>query len=130
MASRPMSIADRLRELAEGLPPGASLTLTRDGLLELAADVEVPHGEAPPVDFTVVELAAQFHRSPSTIREWCEQGRFDGAYKLNERDWRISQSAVDAFLARQRDRHRNKRDLRNWRRLRAKSGTSAVVSDG
>jgi hypothetical protein len=31
------SLADRLREVAERLPPGASVTLTRDGLLELAA---------------------------------------------------------------------------------------------
>ena len=30
-----MNLADRLRELAEHLPPGGSLTLTRDGLLEL-----------------------------------------------------------------------------------------------
>jgi len=31
------SLADRLRELAERLPPGAAVTLTRDGLLELDA---------------------------------------------------------------------------------------------
>jgi hypothetical protein len=31
-----MSLADSLRELAERLPPGGSLTLTRDGLLNLA----------------------------------------------------------------------------------------------
>ncbi len=118
-----MSVGDRLKELAERLPRGASLTLTRDGLLELVADADVPRRAAPPTDFTVVEVAAQFHRSASTIREWCEQGRFDGAYKLNDRDWRISQSAVDAFLARQRDGYRGEGDVNSWRRTRARSGT-------
>jgi len=33
-----MNLADRLRELAERLPPGTSVLLTRNGLLELAVD--------------------------------------------------------------------------------------------
>lgn len=116
-----MSVGARLRALAERLPQGASLTLTRDGLLELAADIDEARAAPPRADFTVVELAAQFHRSPSTIREWCEQGRFEGAYKLNDRDWRISQAAVDAFLTGQRDSHRSGRSVGSWRRLRATS---------
>jgi len=55
-----------------------------------------------PADLTIAELAARFHRSPSTIRDWCEHGRLGGAYKLNGRDWRIPQAGVEAFLARQR----------------------------
>ena len=117
-----MSGADRLRELAERLPPGSSVTLTRDGLLDLAADRDLGPSAAQG-EFTVTELAARFHRSPSTIRDWCEHGRFEGAYKLNERDWRISQAAVDAFLARQRDGHRTEPSLGSWRRLRAKTAT-------
>lgn len=99
----PVSLAKRLRELAEHLPPGGSLTITRDALLGLAAGegCRSEHAVAPP-DLTVAELGGRFHRSPSTIRAWCEHGRFDGAYKLNGRDWRIPQAAVDAFLARQR----------------------------
>jgi len=97
------SLADRLRELAERLPPGAAVTLTRDGLLELAAVAGGRVEEtAPQADFTVDELALRFHRSPSTIRDWCEHGRLGGAYKLNGRDWRIPEAAVDAFVARQR----------------------------
>jgi len=97
------SLADRLREVAERLPPGASVTLTRDGLLELAAVAGGRVEEtAPQADFTVGELALRFHRSPSTIRDWCEHGRLGGAYKLNGRDWRIPEAAVDAFVARQR----------------------------
>lgn len=94
------SVADRLRELAERLPPGASLTLTRGGLLELAAvDGGKVEQAAPQADFTVRELAVRFHRSPSTIRDWCEHRRFEGAYKLNGRDWRIPQAAIEGFLA-------------------------------
>jgi len=100
------SVADRLREVAERLPPGASVTLTRDGLLELAAVAGGRVEEtAPRADLTIGELALRFHRSPSTIRDWCEHGRLEGAYKLNGRDWRISQAAVDAFLALQRQEH-------------------------
>lgn len=113
-------LADRLRELAERLPPGGSLMLTRDGLLELAA---VAGGRvdqaAPQADFTVREVALRFHRSPSTIRDWCEHGRFDGAYKLNGRDWRIPQAALDAFLALQRREHQQAPvSLSAWRAIR------------
>ena len=98
-----MSLADRLRELAERLPPGGSLTLTRDGLLNLAAlDGGQADEAAVPADFTVAELATRFHRSASTVRDWCEHGRFEGGYKLNGRDWRITQAAVDTFLGEQR----------------------------
>jgi len=98
-----MSLADRLRDLAERLPAGSSLTLTRDGLLNLAAsDGGQADQAAVPPDFTVVELAARFHRSASTVRDWCEHGRFEGAYKLNGRDWRTPHAAVDVFLAQQR----------------------------
>src|SRR5436309_2579578 len=98
-----MSLADRLRALAERLPPGGSLTLTKDGLLNLAAsDGGQADQAAVPADFTVAELAARFHRSASTVRDWCEHGRFEGAYKLNGRDWRIPQAGVDAFLIKPR----------------------------
>ena len=100
-----MSAADCLRDLADRLPPGGSLTLTREGLLELAA-VDSGHTDqaAEPAEFTVGELAIRFHRSASTVRDWCEHGRFEGTYKLNGREWRIPQAAIDAFLAEQRRR--------------------------
>lgn len=111
-------IADRLRELAARLPPGTSLTLTRDGLLAFAAkDGDQPDEPAARADLTAAELAARFHRSPSTIRDWCERGRFEGAYKLNRRDWRIPQTGVDGFLALQRrERRESPVDLSAWRR--------------
>jgi len=110
-----VNLADRLRGLAERLPPGGSLTLTRDGLLGLAAadDGQTAH-DAPQADFTVAELGARFHRAASTVRQWCERGRFEGAYKLNGRDWRIPPAGVDAFLAEQRGEH-TVTPLGSWR---------------
>jgi excisionase family DNA binding protein len=113
-----MSIVDRLRELAERLPPGGSLTLTREGLLDLAtADDGESEQPAAPADFTVAELASRFHRSASTVRDWCEHGRFEGAYKLNGRDWRVPPAAVDAFLAEQRG-EKQITPLEAWRAVR------------
>jgi hypothetical protein len=98
-----VKLADRLRELAERLPQGVSVTLTRDGLLGLATEhAPDPDPPAAPGDCTIAELAGRFRRSTSTIRGWCERGRFAGAYKLNGRDWRIPPAGVDAFLAQQR----------------------------
>ncbi len=113
-----MSLADRLRELAERLPPGGSLTLTRDGLLSLVASEGGQADQATaPADLTVAELAARFHRSASTVRDWCEHGRFEGAYKLNGRDWRIPVTGLDAFLAEQR-RGGPRAELGAWRSVR------------
>ena len=114
-----MSLAERLRELAERLPSGGSLTLTRDGLLTLAASDgdQADQAVAPQADFTVAELAARFHRSASTVRDWCEHGRFESAYKLNGRDWRIPQAAVDIFLGEQRSKG-SVAPLGAWRAVR------------
>ena len=113
-----MNLADRLRELAERLPPGGSLTLSREGLLGLAA-VDGDHEDqaAERREFTVGELATRFHRSASTVRGWCEHGCFAGAYKLNGRDWRIPLAALDAFLAEQRG-ERRVAHLGAWRAVR------------
>jgi Helix-turn-helix domain len=115
-----VNLADRLRDLAKRLPTGGSLTLTRDGLLELAAtDEGQPDQPAAQPDFTIAELAARFHRSPSTIRGWCEHGRFKEAYKLNRRDWRIPSAALDGFLARQRGEPQEPlTELARWRAVR------------
>jgi len=87
-------------------------------LLDLAAVVASPvETLAAPDEFTVGEVARRFHRSASTVRGWCEHGRFEGAYKLNGRDWRIPATAVDAFLAEQRGESRVRR-LGAWRAVR------------
>ena len=53
----------------------------------------------PPADFTVAQLAARFGRTPSCVRAWLDAGRFEGAYKLNNKDWRVPVAGVLAFEA-------------------------------
>lgn len=72
-------------------------------LRELAAAIEDAAAPAAAgAVLTVALVAEQLHRSASTVRGWCEAGRFAGAFKLEGRDWRIPVAAIDAFLADQR----------------------------
>jgi helix-turn-helix protein len=107
-----------LRELAERLPQGAGLVLSREVLLEvLPAAADKP--AMPPPDLTVCELGARLHRSPSTVRGWCAAGRFPGSYRLAGRDWRIPETSVAAFVAAEQARHQVPGvDLGAWRRRR------------
>jgi excisionase family DNA binding protein len=108
---------DNLRQAAELLPPGASVTVTREALLAAIGRAPTAPAEAPTDDLTVADLAARFQRSASTVRGWIEAGRFPGAYKLRGRDWRVSPAAVDAFREHERRRpSRGTHDLGAWRR--------------
>lgn len=113
------ALLDRLRRAAELLPAGASITVSRECLLEALGSADVC-SEAPAGDLTVAELASQFQRKPSTVRAWLEAGRFPGAYKLRGRDWRVPPAAVQAFReAEQGGRRRGApaaADLGAWRR--------------
>jgi excisionase family DNA binding protein len=72
-------------------------------LRQLAAAIEADVAPAPAAGvLTVAQVAAQLHRSSSTVRGWCEAERLAGAFKLNGRDWRIPAIAVDDFIAGQR----------------------------
>jgi hypothetical protein len=112
-----MTALDDLRHAAELLPVGASITLTREALLAaIGAGREEPT-QVVRNELTVTDLAAQFQRSPSTVRGWIEAGRFPGAYKLRGRDWRVSLAAVDVFRAQERGRpSQQAHDLGAWRR--------------
>lgn len=115
-----MTALERLRQMAELLPAGASVTLPREALLEaLGEPLQTSALAAPPADLTVAELAARFQRSPSTVRGWLEADRFPGAYKLNRRDWRVPLAAVETFEAQQRAQEAPRgADLGAWRRQR------------
>lgn len=90
---------DALRQLAEGLPPGTAVPVTREWLLELlAAPTETPVDG----DLTAAQVAKRFGRKASTIRGWCSDRVFKHAYRLNGRDWRIPLADVEAYEARQR----------------------------
>jgi len=73
-------------------------------LRELADGLEAEIQAAGPVAglLTVAQVAEQMHRSPSTVRGWCEAGRFREAFKLNGKDWRIPTAALETFLTGQR----------------------------
>jgi hypothetical protein len=114
-----MTPLDRLRQAAELLPAGASVTVSREALLEALSGAPAPtaHVCSPPGDLTVAELAARFQRSPSTVRGWLEADRFPGAYKLNRKDWRVPIAALAAFRDAQQQPARGT-DLGAWRQRR------------
>ena len=112
-----MTALERLRQVAELLPTGTSVTFTREVLLEALGGTPDISAAVLAGDLTVAEVAAHFHRSPSTVRGWLEAGRFTGAYKLNGRDWRVARAAVDAFEAQQKgQRSPTETDLSAWRK--------------
>lgn len=54
-------------------------------------------------DLTVSDVAERFDKAETTVRDWCRAGRFEGAYLLNGREWRIPPAAVAAFIEAQRN---------------------------
>jgi hypothetical protein len=108
--------------LAEALPAGAAVPGPREWLLDLLARHGTPAPASAPADPTVEEIAARYGRAPSTVRGWCEAGRFPSAYKLHDREWRIPAAAIEAFEKQQRRRERpaggrgrGGRSLSDWR---------------
>src|SRR4051812_42516508 len=88
-----------LWELAKALPAGTPVPVPQGVLIELLEESDYqmhPAGEA--ADPTVETIAARYGRAASTVRGWCEAGRFPGAYKLG-REWRIPAAGVSAFEA-------------------------------
>ena len=94
-----MRLADRIRRMIEGMPPGASVTLPVSAMEEWLDD------GAPDVepDLTVQEVAELYSRSPQTVRTWICEGRLV-AYPFSGREYRITKRALEEFQARERAR--------------------------
>ncbi|MBA3498506.1 MAG: helix-turn-helix domain-containing protein [Gemmatimonadales bacterium] len=72
-------------------------------LRELLGGERVAAADAPsPADATAADLAGRFGRSPSTIRGWLDRGLIPGAYRFQNREWRVPAAALAAFEAAQR----------------------------
>lgn len=98
-----MSAREALRLYAASLPPGTVVPVPRELVLELLAAQGPEAWTAATVrDLTVPEVAAHFGRSPGTVRAWLEARRFEGAYKLRGKSWRVPPAALSRFVKQQR----------------------------
>ena len=89
---------EQLRRVAEALPPGASVLLPREALLEALGDGPRQTDDSPEVaDLTIEQVARRFGRSRSTIRGWITTGKLAGAYRFRAREWRVPPAALLAF---------------------------------
>ena len=104
-----MTAADSLRIAAEHLPPGASITVSREALLEA---LNGRRNASQAADFTVAQVAKQFGRSKSCIRSWLEQQLLRG-YRLRGREWRVPPAAIREFEDAERNGRHRKRASRN-----------------
>jgi excisionase family DNA binding protein len=83
-------------ESLRAIPPGS--LVPRDWVLsqlEMDRSMTAPDGSG---DLSIGEVAERTRRADSTVRAWLNHGLFPGAYKLRGRDWRIPQTALQAFL--------------------------------
>jgi excisionase family DNA binding protein len=111
------SIEDAIRDITASMPAGSSVTLPIEWLRNILdgtpMSTEVTT-TVPAIDYTVGQVAALIGRKSSTVRGWCSAGLIT-AYRLNNRDWRISQEALQDFQRVQREQ-KNLRHARQGRR--------------
>jgi hypothetical protein len=55
-------------------------------------------------DLNVADAGKMLGRAPQTVRAWCAEGRIEGAYRRNDREWRIPYDALVRFQESQRVR--------------------------
>lgn len=83
----------QMKAQAEQLSSHGSLAELCGMVLADVADLNVPMFERL---MKVEEVASVLGMKPKTIRQWCRDGKFKGAFKTSEQagDWRIPASAV------------------------------------
>ncbi len=121
-----MTIRERILQLYELLPEGMNIQLTREGLRELAKnlDEDVPAASTALEDLTITEAGKLVKRSASTIRGWLGRGEIPEAYRFHDREWRIPRQALEEYMARARHPQEKRSakkavDISEWRRLTA-----------
>lgn len=87
-----MNARDGLRGYLDAVGNAPMVTVPATWLRELLAG-----DETPLVDRDCAAVAALLGRKPSTIRAWAAQGRFPGAYRLHDREWRFPIEAIRGF---------------------------------
>ena len=94
-----MGLVDRLKAVIDGMPDGGSVSLPVIWLRHLL-DAE---GDSPGTGrlLTLEEAGTIVSRSPGTIRTWANSGQLEGAFKLQNRSWRIPEKALQGFIERQ-----------------------------
>ncbi len=94
-----MSPVGRLLEVLERLPDDAQMPV---GWIREQLEDGSARDEGRLADLTAAEAGRVVGRASSTIRSWCAAGEFPGAYKQNDKEWRIPPDAVREYVARQR----------------------------
>lgn len=82
-----MCLANRLRRILDGLPPGSLVSLPVDQVrLWLEEAPGSPPG--PERHLTVEEVAEVVGRAPGTVRTWIREGKL-AAYRQQGREYRV-----------------------------------------
>lgn len=101
-----MTLHERLRQIIEPLPPGASVVLPRDAIeqwLDSEDAYQLPaEADSVIIDLTIRQVASLMGKKESTVRGWLNAGAMPGAYKLHGREWRIPREELRRFQERQR----------------------------
>ncbi len=87
---------DALSKLLDLLPDDALVPVRWLRAQLRHPDVATDDGVA---DLSCADVAMMLGRTPGTIRGWCQRGEIAGAYRLNEREWRIPRPSLRAYLA-------------------------------
>ena len=116
-----MSLVDRLKAIIDGMPPDGAVTLP---VVFLSRLIEAEAAESGLGRLLTLQEAGEIvGRSPSTVRTWLNTGQLDG-FKLNDRAWRIRESALRTFIEWQESgehepptvKSEGPVDLSSWRR--------------
>ena len=106
-----MALVDRLKAVIDGMPDDGSVSLPVTWLRGLL-DAE---GDSPGTGrlLTLQEAGYIVGRSAGTVRTWANSGQLEGAFKLQGRSWRISESAIQLFVERQQSGEHEPPTVRN-----------------